>query len=260
MGVAQLTLSCDRLFITSLCFIRLFPISSIWRADRGAGTPNVGFRLPMRRLAPNRMLEAIHPHRDHPSPLKRAVVPAAEPRLALFPRKSAASINIKAGCAPSGSVSDPDHGSGLQPSPSEIGGPDRRLDVPRISWHGLRTSRLNRREFGGLESAACGSPPRRAYRPYRSCGRVAEGGGLLNRYRVVKPYRGFESLRLRQQIKLSEMCRPVAGISTIDYPTSRNPPSQIMTCPLMKLSEMRKAMACATSSGWPTRATSVLEA
>ena len=47
-------------------------------------------------------------------------------------------------------------------------------------------------------SAACGSPPRRAYRPYRSCGRVAEGGGLLNRYRVVKPYRGFESLRLRQ--------------------------------------------------------------
>jgi hypothetical protein len=29
---------------------------------------------------------------------------------------------------------------------------------------------------------------------------VAEGGGLLNRYRVVKPYRGFESLRLRQHI------------------------------------------------------------
>jgi putative endonuclease len=48
-----------------------------------------------------------------------------------------------------------------------------------------------------LETAACGSPPCRAYRPQRSCGRVAEGGGLLNRYRVVKPYRGFESLRLR---------------------------------------------------------------
>src|SRR5260370_29295708 len=31
----------------------------------------------------------------------------------------------------------------------------------------------------------------------RRCGREAEGGGLLNRYRVVKPYRGFESLRLR---------------------------------------------------------------
>ena len=45
---------------------------------------------------------------------------------------------------------------------------------------------------------------RRAFRrdwtdgPMRSCGREAEGGGLLNRCRVVKPYRGFESLRLRQ--------------------------------------------------------------
>jgi hypothetical protein len=29
---------------------------------------------------------------------------------------------------------------------------------------------------------------------------VAEGGGLLNRYRVVKPYRGFESLRLRHLV------------------------------------------------------------
>jgi hypothetical protein len=33
-----------------------------------------------------------------------------------------------------------------------------------------------------------------------SCGREAEGGGLLNRYTVEKPYRGFESLRLRQHI------------------------------------------------------------
>jgi hypothetical protein len=32
---------------------------------------------------------------------------------------------------------------------------------------------------------------------------VAEGGGLLNRYRVVKPYRGFESLRLRHPHHLS---------------------------------------------------------
>ena len=31
---------------------------------------------------------------------------------------------------------------------------------------------------------------------------MAEGGGLLNRYRVVKPYRGFESLRLRQLLIL----------------------------------------------------------
>jgi hypothetical protein len=29
------------------------------------------------------------------------------------------------------------------------------------------------------------------------CGREAEGGGLLNRYTVEKPYRGFESLRHR---------------------------------------------------------------
>ena len=48
-----------------------------------------------------------------------------------------------------------------------------------------------------FKSVACGSPLRRAYRPQRRRGRVAEGGGLLNRYRVVKPYRGFESLRLR---------------------------------------------------------------
>ncbi len=34
----------------------------------------------------------------------------------------------------------------------------------------------------------------------RSCGREAEGGGLLNRYTAEKPYRGFESLRLRQFI------------------------------------------------------------
>src|SRR3954470_21064917 len=47
------------------------------------------------------------------------------------------------------------------------------------------------------ETRACGWSPRRAYPAFRSCGRVAEGGGLLNRYRVVKPYRGFESLRLR---------------------------------------------------------------
>ncbi len=33
--------------------------------------------------------------------------------------------------------------------------------------------------------------------PKRSCGRVAEGDGLLNRCRTLKSYRGFESLRLR---------------------------------------------------------------
>src|SRR5450432_3783890 len=64
-------------------------------------------------------------------------------------------------------------------------------------------------EFASLQSAACGSPSRRAYRPQRSCGRVAEGGGLLNRYRVVKPYRGFESLRLRQS--RTELRTPLAA-------------------------------------------------
>jgi hypothetical protein len=49
-----------------------------------------------------------------------------------------------------------------------------------------------------FESAACGSRACRAYRRCRRRGRVAEGGGLLNRYRLVKAYRGFESLRLRQ--------------------------------------------------------------
>jgi hypothetical protein len=118
-------------------------------------------------------------------------------RGSLSPRQSAAN-NIKAGCAPPGSVSDPDCGRGRHAWPigdRRSGPTSRRLG---ISLLGLCTSRLNRREFGGPESAACGSPLRRAYRPYRSCGRVAEGGGLLNRYRVVKPYRGFESLRLRQ--------------------------------------------------------------
>jgi hypothetical protein len=50
---------------------------------------------------------------------------------------------------------------------------------------------------------------------------VAEGGGLLNRYRVVKPYRGFESLRLRHlqcfparfsaMARYSARCPPIAG-------------------------------------------------
>src|SRR3981081_3652336 len=68
---------------------------------------------------------------------------------------------------------------------------------------------LDGSELGSVESVACGSPPRRAYRPQRSCGRVAEGGGLLNRYRVVKPYRGFESLRLRH----ASPCRAVSRSS-----------------------------------------------
>ena len=33
---------------------------------------------------------------------------------------------------------------------------------------------------------------------------MAEGGGLLNRYTLVKAYRGFESLRLRQHHNFHE--------------------------------------------------------
>ena len=40
---------------------------------------------------------------------------------------------------------------------------------------------------------------------------MAEGGGLLNRYRVVKPYRGFESLRLRQK-HLNVAVNPVSYV------------------------------------------------
>lgn len=70
---------------------------------------------------------------------------------------------------------------------------DRSIEPRRFSLESL-----NSRKSPCLKSAACGTPPRRAYRPCWRRGRVAEGGGLLNRYRVVKPYRGFESLRLRQ--------------------------------------------------------------
>src|SRR6266446_6705607 len=44
---------------------------------------------------------------------------------------------------------------------------------------GVRES-LGGSELGNLESVACGSRPRRAYPPQWSCGREAEGGGLLN--------------------------------------------------------------------------------
>ena len=91
--------------------------------------------------------------------------------------------------------------------------PDRyRLAGPRRSPT-VRPSRLALRSHWGLDAQAhraspliarpCNASHRRAYvRRARGerwrCGREAEGGGLLNRYRVVKPYRGFESLRLRQ--------------------------------------------------------------
>ena len=71
-----------------------------------------------------------------------------------------------------------------------------------------------------FESVACGSPLRRAYRPQRRRGRVAEGGGLLNRYRVVKPYRGFESLRLRQYVKIFRRFSPDCPSLPTNLPTA----------------------------------------
>jgi hypothetical protein len=61
-------------------------------------------------------------------------------------------------------------------------------------------------ELGSLESVACGSPPRRAYPPRWSCGREAEGGGLLNPNRfqtsVQKIQRKFEfSARSQRALK-----------------------------------------------------------
>ena len=44
---------------------------------------------------------------------------------------------------------------------------------------------------------------------------MAEGGGLLNRYRVVKPYRGFESLRLRQRCDFASSNK-LSSLRTLD--------------------------------------------
>ena len=57
--------------------------------------------------------------------------------------------------------------------------------------------------------------PKCAFPRVRRRGRAAEGGGLLNRYRVVKPYRGFESPRLRQPSFVSFPARQ----QMVDSPT-----------------------------------------
>jgi hypothetical protein len=65
-----------------------------------------------------------------------------------------------------------------QPWPRRLSRGLVNLDLMRLQWG----------EASGIcRNAHCA----------RRCGREAEGGGLLNRYRVVKLYRGFESLRLR---------------------------------------------------------------
>src|ERR1700752_2333570 len=77
----------------------------------------------------------------------------------------------------------------------------------------------------------------------RRGGRVAEGGGLLNRYRALKPYRGFESPSLRQflssifrletnRIKGSVLAPPTKGENRPKFvwvnppmPSSAGPPA-----------------------------------
>src|SRR5438034_10685377 len=64
--------------------------------------------------------------------------------------------------------------------------------------------------MGGYQSSSEAAKFRRC-RSWRG-GRVAEGGGLLNRYRALKPYRGFESppLRPRYGILIATPARETA--------------------------------------------------
>jgi hypothetical protein len=57
-GVAQITRSRDRIFIASLCSIKLFSVSRILGADRCVGTRLIGFPPRARLFAPNRVTEA----------------------------------------------------------------------------------------------------------------------------------------------------------------------------------------------------------
>jgi hypothetical protein len=59
-----------------------------------------------------------------------------------------------------------------------------------------RPAKLDRRRLQWVDASGICRGASRGRR-----GREAEGGGLLNRYRVVKLYRGFESLRLRHRLR-----------------------------------------------------------
>src|ERR1700737_1218260 len=91
---------------------------------------------------------------------------------------------------------------GMHGSPTKI---SRRTPGPSPrDWNPEPPYTVNAARNPGQESRARNLALAACHRvghiePCRRCGRVAEGGGLLNRYRVVKPYRGFESLRLRQR-------------------------------------------------------------
>jgi hypothetical protein len=74
--------------------------------------------------------------------------------------------------------------------------PGHGLICYRLCHGGLARAQMVRHTSTGMRNSSM----MYMVRMFRRRGRAAEGGGLLNRYRVVKPYRGFESLRLRQQI------------------------------------------------------------
>ena len=83
-----------------------------------------------------------------------------------------------------------------------VAGRDRRRAArrARVAHRALERrdrSAPNARPLTGLLASR---PALRHTRAFRRRGRVAEGGGLLNRYTLVKAYRGFESLRLRHPL------------------------------------------------------------
>ena len=95
-----------------------------------------------------------------------------------------------------------DSSAGTNPNvsatPAELQTGEMQAPCPASRRHSRAQAQRSR---CNLRNPACEPRPCRAYRAHRRRGRVAEGGGLLNRYRVVKPYRGFESLRLRQFLR-----------------------------------------------------------
>jgi hypothetical protein len=61
----------------------------------------------------------------------------------------------------------------------------------------FRSRHMRVLRWGLRKSQTLESVDKQALSPSRRRGREAEGGGLLNRYTGLNPYRGFESLRLR---------------------------------------------------------------
>ncbi len=82
-----------------------------------------------------------------------------------------------------------------------------------------------------------------------SCGREAEGGGLLNRYTLVKAYRGFESLRLRQTpVSFACQAGPADPISVFGSPAAADKLPRAATA-RAPWSGMRESAAVFTLTG-----------